>query len=1118
MITIKLQINNQEILVCPKSCTIPKPGINETLQHQEQTASVVITNDDSDNILDYINDSIPATIYDDENVQFTGIINSDLSWTDNGNPYPIDNLTLQISDNTYKLKTKASEDYCHKNKTLSEIVGYIAAKTGLTVASDSCILDDTVPVITITTDTEYLNILNLLLFEYGYAFYFTEDGKIKVISINPGTTTATITESQIITPLNATRKKKQYSKISLKYGSLVVKQNEQIYFEGNDLNEDYTVTPITLRPGQYYPYESDPIVESREGQIYQTFQNGYAESYQLHSGEQRYRRSENTRLVFSENHHLINDWQGNITVDRTEFTATKASVRLINNGNEDAQLYQLAIRADAYYRAEAILERGTGSTVYEYESQYIYDSATADKLSGILDVYNIGGNLLYTFKTETYYPTGTCVKISLDTSGLEANFFILSSEFDPEKEIYTHKAISYGTINSITKRIKEEPNLMALSSNIVKTIETTQQAIVPPTITLNDLQVTAEKEGIRINYTISEPKYFSRLIVELTKDNINWQTINLEGNLYKFNRTTDGYPEGSTIRNWKIRAKIENIYGSTSSQWRESSINTDTYGTWLPAKPTVQRPVATKDGFEVNFALNSSNFGTSKYKVKVYYDDVLFFTSKEITENSYQYVFDRSTDGYPEKTSVTGIKDLSAYKVEVIHYNEAYGISDATASDKVTLNTDTYGTWRINNISSNSISYEVADRTVTLKMTVPSGSVAYYGDTKYKVSIKRIGISYAGDDHSTYPVITPDTNWYKPDLYSSPLTDEGNYKTDDVNGYEISSGRYSQTLPLAGQNTNNIVDTIYAFKITAYNESGATSNDYEMSVTALCTSIRDIVKSNVDYKIMYVEKLSAIVANVGLINQGGFGNFASWSNFWALSDIPAIDAGTDFDVIRGTFKVGDGDEYISVTPVKADGTPARSYSEFDHYAVEVKAGDISISNTGIDTFGTYIYQDSNKTRRLALTANGIIIQNKVGDIWINDGKFYEDRNNNLIISNTKNNEKTGIYVEDSVVYHFDDNKLDEDGGNEENITVNGTIESDNKAITGTNVLNGEIKKNLAGSLQDIYVLSKTNALVFDEVIINDEGIIDDSVQDLNNSASRDWGLTSEQVSARLFRY
>ena len=208
----------------------------------------------------------------------------------------------------------------------------------------------------------------------------------------------------------------------------------------------------------------------------------------------------------------------------------------------------------------------------------------------------------------------------------------------------------------------------------------------------------------------------------------------------------------------------------------------------------------------------------------------------------------------------------------------------------------------------------------------------------------------------------------------------------------------------------------------------------------------------------------------------------------------------------------------TLTITKADGTPARSYSEFDHYAVEVKAGDISISNTGIDTFGTYIYQDSNKTRRLALTANGIIIQNKVGDIWINDGQFYEDRNNNLIISNTKNNEKTGIYVEDSIVYHFDDNKLDEDGGNEENITVNGTIESDNKAITGTNVLNGEIKKNLAGSMQDIYVLSKTNALVFDEVIINDEGIIDDSVQDLNNSASRDWGLTSEQVSARLFRY
>lgn len=798
MITIRLLHNDETITVSPLSCSVPNPGISETLQHLEQTCTFAVPGKD---LLSIIMTPVVAQVFDDDSLIFTGLIDADLSWNDNGDPYPVDRLSLTIKDNTYKLQCKAEEDYSRKNQTLADIIRYVTEKTGLEIAENSLLPNDIVPVISFAADTEYAKVINQLLFEYGYSYVFDEIGNLKVVSITPGKTSVTITDSDIFAPLSASRKRKHYSRIKIKYGNLIVKTNEQVYWEGNDLNEDYTVTPITLRPNQYYPYESDPAVEAREGQIYQTYQNGYAESYQLYSGEQRFRRTDKTRLVYSENHRVVTDWNGNISLNRTEFTATKASVRLLNTGSSDAQLYQLAIRADAYYRADAYLERGTGRTEYNYESQYIYDAGTAEKLSAVLDAFYVGGNISYTFKSEMCYPVGTCAKIVTDASGIESDFFILSSEYDAEKEIYTHKALSYGAVSVISHRSKEEPNLSSLPSNIVQTIETVQQTIIPPSVTLENLKVTAEKDGIRFNYEIKNSKYFARLIIQLKKGFSEWKNLEVDGNLYRFDRKTDGYPERNELANWTIRVKIENIYGKTSANWTESQVNIDNYGTWL----------------------------------------------------------------IPQLTS------------------------------------------------EQNISTEVIDRTVLIKMSASAPSLELYGNIKYKVSIKLKGITGPG---TSYPDVTPDSVWFKPDLYSDPLdvTDEYNYKVpESQNGYEISTGRFSQTLPLAGQSSNNIVDTVYSYRISAFNESGFETSPIEINVIALCTSLRDFVRANADFKALYVERLSVISADVGLINQGGFGDFAHSNNFWALSRLLPQDTGLDRIVEEGEFRVGDKDSYIQVS-------------------------------------------------------------------------------------------------------------------------------------------------------------------------------------------------------------
>lgn len=938
MITIRLLHNDETITVSPLSCSVPNPGISETLQHQEQTCTFAVPGKD---LLSIIMTPVMAQVYDDDSLIFTGLIDSDLSWNDNGDPYPVDRLSLTIKDNTYRLQCKAEEDYSRKNQTLADIIRYVTEKTGLEIAENSLLPNDIVPVISFAADTEYAKVINQLLFEYGYSYVFDEIGNLKVVSITPEKTSVTITDSDILAPLSASRKRKHYSRIKIKYGNLIVKTNEQVYWEGNDLAEDYTVTPITLRPNQYYPYESDPAVESREGQIYQTYQNGYAESYQLYSGEQRFRRTDKTRLVYSENHRVVTDWNGNISLNRTEFTATKASVRLLNTGTSDAQLYQLAIRADAYYRADAYLERGTGRTEYSYESQYIYDVGTAEKLSAVLDAFYVGGNISYTFKSEMCYPVGTCAKIVTDASGIESDFFILSSEYDAEKEIYTHKALSYGAVSVISHRSKEEPNLSSLPSNIVQTIETVQQTIIPPSVTLENLKVTAEKDGIRFNYEIKNSKYFARLIIQLKKGLSDWKTLDVDGNLYRFDRKTDGYPERDELATWTIRAKIENIYGKTSANWTESQVNTDNYGTWL-------------------------------------------------------------------------IPPLSAGQ---------------------------------------NISAEVIDRTVLLKMSASTPSLELYGNVKYKVSIKLIGITGRS---VTYPTVVPDTHWYKPDLYSNPLnSEEGGelaYKVaDSEDGFEVSTGRFSQTLPLAGQSSDNIVDTVYSYRISARNESGYETPPVVITVTALCTSIRDIVKANADYKTLYVEKLSTISANVGFISQGGMGDFdTNGGNYWALSDLTAQDTGVR-DVSRGEFRVGDENNFIKVSYVKRpDGgkdailefaatgfTVTATTTEFSKELI-VRESNKSLDQTRITPNGTF-YEHRKNTQSSWETIAKIDTGGVIVPSYTAEKQIYIGNDTQLNQRRLGHDIGRKMLSDQAKVWHFDDNLFSQNQ-TMDGLTLRGTTE------------------------------------------------------------------------------
>lgn len=1152
MITVTLHRSEQatDFQTNPMSITIPRGELNENLQHVAQSCQVTVAYEPEILEILALRSFVKATVEDGTGTVFTGIIDTGATWTDNGFPTPIDSLQLKINDNTYLLDKQTEDEVALINTTLKNVIEKICSDCKITISADTQLPDTHLKAFVIDTGTSYLQALNNLLFQHELAFIFTGTGELSLIDFStPPEDLPVIGQDRILTGFSPTRTAKKYGAVKIGYTLLTQKKDQQVYFEGNDLGEDNKVVPITVRPGQYYPYQSDPTQEAREGQVYQEFAEGYAESYQAYNGETKYRRSQKTSLLYTENQRIVQDWEGSIVVDRTDFQARRASVRLKNTGTQDANLLQLAIRADAWYREPTSYVTAGSGNEYLYEGEYLYTPEAAEKLSKTLSRFFLGGNFKLSGRLTEPLGIGQFVHIDTGLSGFQADALCLSCIFEPESEIYSVQLITYGNIAIDVHRFKNyvgrgDPNAKALSDLMkeLQSIVDGDYTGIPPTAPSNVLAV-ATRDSIQVSFTHSGVGLGNTIafyVVAIDKGDGQWKTYYTDTNTfyYQFDRSTDGYPEKSDLSRWQVKAKAVNIYGQESTWSEEVRIATDEYLTWKAPSIAITSALAEEKGITVKWAANPAlTYGDMRYGYTILYESQEIATKKGIIAYTDTYNFDRDTDGYPEKAGVItslqamGIdpkgRDLDKYSVEVFaytlqkedpkttdtadvlgiyygtwvpasvqqvkaiayqdrieveasapstpnNYGTPYrfiferkkGASDwerfeidgpsitfnfdrqvdgypevdelatwrfrakavSTAgkeninwggdSDGVAINLDHYGTWRVGNPQVNA---STADRTIRLVMSQPprADNRQPYGTIQYKIQINR-------------PLTDPLNTWFKPSLSLNPYTSEENYKDGD--GYYVASSVYLQTMPLLGQGSGQIENTVYMFRVAAFNE--ASESDWvEVVATAEASSIKDIVKAKETVKEAYISDLSALSANLGNISQGSLSG--NDNNKWDLSTF-VDDLGRNH--YEGEFRVGGGEQYLHVQPIlDSHNMPS------GRYRIDFKVGALEISSLASRINGELIVMtNASALDRTRITPTGTYFEHRetaTSDNWAVISKLRTDglstesvySTQSLVITNhdlpARRKKKIDIgrpYLsEDSRVWHFDTDLLDQ---------------------------------------------------------------------------------------------
>lgn len=733
---IYIEIEGYASKVYPMTISIPSSGLNDSLQHTESSCAVKCAYESGLFSLLALKTEIKAVVKDGDKTLFTGRIKSDTSWTDSGNPTPITELSFSINDNTYLLDRKAETEIALINQKLSDIITRIAGDCGVNVRALSGSNKVNVPAFVLDKEASYLQALNNVLFQHGFAFFFDENGSLIVKNLAQDLLSSEshknlLTGEDFYEGLKVSKSNKDFDYVKVKYNTIVAKKNEQVYFEGKDLDAEHHVIPIILRPNQYFPYDSDPVQEKREGQVFQTFQEGYAEAYTLYSGQQKFRRSAKTTLLYTENHRVVQDWKGSIVIDRTEFGARKASVRLLNTGGTDAKLFQLAIRADAYYRAsESFVKCGKGSKEYLYEAEYIYNAAWATFLANFLSRFFSNSTFKITAQTAKPLTPGTYHLVDTGVSGFKADCIVLSCEYNPEDEKYSVELLTFGKASVDISRFKESSSVGDSTKSRIDQIESKLKALPgldtdPPSVPIIR-SITCTEAGNAVivfsssfdsdsgvaYYTIYRRLSYESQWTEVSS--VSHSDVQTEYSV------TDIVP--LKLNDYLYAISATDRRGNRSVKSNKVSFSSKV--SILPEKPVEVKAEAYRDLIELSwkpFETADAALKGAYFLVEVSKDKGSSWTELGSTSLSpYTYRFDRKKDGYPEKA------DLDSYRFRVRAVSVYKNKSDLI---ECAVGTNSYKTWKIGDLSAKA----VADEGLIRLDWDASG--VFYGDVLFSLSL-----------------------------------------------------------------------------------------------------------------------------------------------------------------------------------------------------------------------------------------------------------------------------------------------------------------------------------------------------------------------------------------------
>jgi uncharacterized repeat protein (TIGR02543 family) len=302
-----------------------------------------------------------------------------------------------------------------------------------------------------------LDILDTLLFEYGYVLNMDADGKLTPIKwINDSAASFNFTEDNIVREISVDDSVKDYYGAEIIWYELTQTSKDILLYR--DDNCQYTPgvgwDGYTILPGTTYPPETN---------VWDATISGYSIVYQEYSDDAiRYWTNYAIVNKLDYNYKVFNSdfsgivatsgWWSDASYDTgitatSEFSNKKAKIIFSNPTGGSLKLNYNNIYGTCWYKsAKRTLKVDnttiSGQKIDEYASSFIYDGTTASGFVQHLAAQYALGTVYYTVISESAVNKGSIVNITMN-DGTNQNCIVTERIWEENEELYTYKCRAY---------------------------------------------------------------------------------------------------------------------------------------------------------------------------------------------------------------------------------------------------------------------------------------------------------------------------------------------------------------------------------------------------------------------------------------------------------------------------------------------------------------------------------------------------------------------------------------------------------------------------------------------------------------------------------------------------
>lgn len=382
----------------------------------------------------------------------------------------VEDLSIEIEDNTYKLERQLTSTdglvienaiVCDPSQPGISCVHRLLSLVGLEIINPPMI-NTILPAFAPNPEQTILDVLDTLLYEYGYTFTFDPYGRVILVKIVYDSQTLQIlSENDISAPLEIEKTYTEYDGVKVRYYPLRYKTRTLLYMADLPFGDNGLRSGWPIQPGYLWPEDAN---------VQETWfeYNDKAISSKLDVKGNVVVNKDFTSIVMTKNHAVEEKIDQGIEKVLQQFENKRARLAYRNNADYPKNIYYCNIYGDVIYRgAEAIVSGSEEGKIYKYDAEYIHDSQTAQALYWFISTKLKAQCWRFKFKSDANLQIGIVAKITDQYAQIYPTLLLIEKTFNADTEVYMYKgiAVSSPMIGTASESASQTPEPPAYTQN-----------------------------------------------------------------------------------------------------------------------------------------------------------------------------------------------------------------------------------------------------------------------------------------------------------------------------------------------------------------------------------------------------------------------------------------------------------------------------------------------------------------------------------------------------------------------------------------------------------------------------------------------------------------------------